>query len=280
MTPRMLLVHAHPDDETITTGGTIAHYRKQGVDVVVVTCTLGEEGEVIGDRWAGLVATAADQLGGYRVLELTRALGHLGIAEPTFLGGAGHWRDSGMVDTASTGNPRAFHNADPDEAAAALVAIIDHLRPHVVISYDANGGYGHPDHIQAHRITRAAVAAADWDVPKLYATVTDLDAVRRARAAVTAVPAGWRLPETHELIGVEPVHITTQLDIADVLDAKRAALRAHATQITVSPDEHHFALSNNVIQPILDVEHFILLRGEIGPRATDGREHDLFGGVE
>src|SRR5690606_11680770 len=116
----------------------------EGAEVTVVTCTLGEEGEVIGDDWAQLVADRADQLGGYRILELTRALAALGVAAPRFLGGAGRWRDSGMAGTPAAGNPRAWVNANPDEAVAALVAAIRELRPHVVVTYDPVGGYGHP----------------------------------------------------------------------------------------------------------------------------------------
>src|SRR3954465_15616747 len=97
--PRLLFVHAHPDDESINNGATIAHYVALGADVHVVTCTLGEEGEVIGDRYAQLAVDAADQLGGYRIGELTTALRALGVGEPIFLGGAGRWRDSGMEGT-------------------------------------------------------------------------------------------------------------------------------------------------------------------------------------
>src|SRR4051812_34060218 len=121
--PRLLFVHAHPDDETLTTGATIAHYASRGADVRVVTCTLGEEGEVIGDRWALLAADAGGQLGGYRIGELTSALTALGVDGPTFLGGAGRWRDSGMADTPPRGGHR-FVDADPAEPVAALVAII------------------------------------------------------------------------------------------------------------------------------------------------------------
>ena len=103
---RLLLVHAHPDDETITTGGTIARYVDEGAEVTVLTCTLGEEGEVIGDRWAGLVADAADQLGGYRIAELTTALSRLGVTNP-IPAGSRSLRDSGMAGTPSAANPRA-----------------------------------------------------------------------------------------------------------------------------------------------------------------------------
>ena len=117
-TPRLLFVHAHPDDETLTTGATIAHYVAHGARVQVVTCTLGEEGEVIGKRWAQLAVDAADQLGGYRIGELTAALRALGIGEPAFLGGAGRWRDSGMEGTPPRHHQR-FIDADPDDAVGA-----------------------------------------------------------------------------------------------------------------------------------------------------------------
>ncbi|MFO7165189.1 MAG: N-acetyl-1-D-myo-inositol-2-amino-2-deoxy-alpha-D-glucopyranoside deacetylase, partial [Mycolicibacterium hassiacum] len=147
-TPRLLFVHAHPDDETLTTGATIAHYAARGAQVRVVTCTLGEEGEVIGDEWALLAVDHADQLGGYRIAELTAALRALGADGPHYLGGAGRWRDSGMAGTPARRQQR-FVDADDREVIGALVAVIRELRPHVVVTYDPGGGYGHPDHIQA-----------------------------------------------------------------------------------------------------------------------------------
>ncbi|MEV6095649.1 N-acetyl-1-D-myo-inositol-2-amino-2-deoxy-alpha-D-glucopyranoside deacetylase [Nocardia sp. NPDC051981] len=287
----LLLVHAHPDDESITTGGTIAHYRKRGVPVTVVTCTLGEEGEVIGDDYAHLVAGQADQLGGYRILELTRALAELDAGVPHFLGGAGRWRDSGMAGTPSARNPRAFVNSGT-AATDALVQVILELRPRVVIGYDPRGGYGHPDHVRAHQITMAAVdAAADWGwtVPKVYWTVTDRAVLamhteslkrRTVDQLPGALPRGWRLPHAGELACVPAESVTTTVDVSDVLAAKRAALRAHATQVTVAPSGREFALSNDVAQPVLPEEHYILVRGERGPLGPDGREHDLLGGLE
>lgn len=140
-TPRLLFVHAHPDDESLSNGATIAHYTSRGAQVHVVTCTLGEEGEVIGDRWAQLTADHADQLGGYRIGELTAALRALGVSAPIYLGGAGRWRDSGMAGTDQR-SQRRFVDADPRQTVGALVAIIRELRPHVVVTYDPNGGYG------------------------------------------------------------------------------------------------------------------------------------------
>ncbi|MFE3075839.1 N-acetyl-1-D-myo-inositol-2-amino-2-deoxy-alpha-D-glucopyranoside deacetylase [Nocardia tengchongensis] len=287
----LLLVHAHPDDESITTGGTIAHYRRRGVPVTVVTCTLGEEGEVIGDEYAHLVAGSADQLGGYRIAELSRALNELDVDAPHFLGGAGRWRDSGMAGTPSARNPRAFVNSG-NAAQDALVQVLLELRPRVVIGYDPRGGYGHPDHIRAHEITMAAVDAASdwgWTVPKVYWTVTDASVLAMHTEALKrrtvdqlpgALPRGWRLPHDGELACVPAESVTTTVDVSDVLAAKRAALRAHATQVTVAPSGRDFALSNDVAQPVLPEEHYILVRGERGPLGPDGREHDLFGGLE
>ncbi|WP_040869695.1 N-acetyl-1-D-myo-inositol-2-amino-2-deoxy-alpha-D-glucopyranoside deacetylase [Nocardia exalbida] len=287
----LLLVHAHPDDESITTGGTIAHYRRRGVPVTVLTCTLGEEGEVIGDEWALLAAQHADQLGGYRVLELTRALAALNAGSPRFLGGAGRWRDSGMAGTPAAHKPRVFVRSG-DEAVRALTDAVLELRPRVVVGYDPNGGYGHPDHIRAHEITTAAVQVAageGWDTPKYYWTVTDADMLRLHTAALArrtaaglpgALPPGWRLPAEGELASVPSDAVTTTIDVSDVLTAKRAALRAHATQVTVAPSGREFALSNRVAQPVLPEEHFILVRGRRGPLGPDGREHDLFAGLE
>ncbi|MFF5034462.1 N-acetyl-1-D-myo-inositol-2-amino-2-deoxy-alpha-D-glucopyranoside deacetylase [Nocardia salmonicida] len=287
----LLLVHAHPDDETLTTGGTIAHYRRRGVPVTVVTCTLGEEGEVIGDRWSRLIATEADQLGGYRIGELTAALSALGVTEPRFLGGPGRWRDSGMAGTPSAANPRAFVHSG-DAAVDELVAVILELRPRVVVTYDPRGGYGHPDHIRAHEITTAAVEAAaeqGWDVPKFYWTVTDADLLRQHTAALArrtvdelpgALPAGWRLPVEAELAAMSTSGVSTVVDVSDVVSAKRAAMRAHATQVTVAPSGREFALSNNIALPVLPEEHFALVRGTRGQVGADGFEHDLFAGLD
>ncbi|WKG08552.1 N-acetyl-1-D-myo-inositol-2-amino-2-deoxy-alpha-D-glucopyranoside deacetylase [Nocardia sp. PE-7] len=287
----LLLVHAHPDDETLTTGGTIAHYRRRGVPVTVVTCTLGEEGEVIGEQWSRLVSAEADQLGGYRIGELTAALSALGVTEPRFLGGPGRWRDSGMAGTPSAANPRAFVHSG-DAAVDELVAVILELRPRVVVTYDPRGGYGHPDHIRAHEITTAAVAAAaeqGWDVPKFYWTVTDTDLLRQHTAALArrtvdelpgALPAGWRLPVEAELAAMSTSGVSTVVDVSDVVSAKRAAMRAHATQVTVAPSGREFALSNNIALPVLPEEHFVLVRGTRGQVGADGFEHDLFAGLD
>ena len=295
-TPRLLFVHAHPDDESITNGVTIAHYVARGAQVKVVTCTLGEEGEVIGDQWAQLAVDHADQLGGYRISELTAALHALGLDGPAYLGGPGRWRDSGMAGSPARdgrGSQR-FSDANRREAVGALVEIIRELRPHVVVTYDPNGGYGHPDHIQAHVVTTAAVAAAastgdypgqPWSVPKFYWTVI-------ARSAFTA---GWEALRPGDLhdewivpspdgdfgeLGYPDEEIDAVIDDPEALPAKTAALRAHATQLTVGPTGRTLALSNNMALPIVAQEHYILAAGVAGERDARGWETDLLAGVE
>jgi N-acetyl-1-D-myo-inositol-2-amino-2-deoxy-alpha-D-glucopyranoside deacetylase len=291
-TPRLLFVHAHPDDESITNGATIAHYVARGAQVHVVTCTLGEEGEVIGDQWAQLAVDHADQLGGYRIGELTAALQALGVGAPIFLGGPGRWRDSGMAGTAPRRQQR-FIDADEREAVGALVTLIRTLRPHVVVTYDAIGGYGHPDHVQAHVVTTAAVAAAGtddypgtpWTVPKFYWTVI-------ARSAFTA---GWEVLGPDDLrsewvippadgdfggLGYSDDEIDAVIEAPDALSAKTAALAAHATQVIVGPTGRACALSNNFALPIVAQEHYILAAGAAGDRDERGWETDLLAGLD
>src|SRR5689334_21303821 len=181
---RMLLVHAHPDDETIGTGATMAKYAAEGAHVALVTCTLGEEGEVIPPELAHL---SGDSLGQHRIGELAAACAALGVTDHRFLGGPGRWRDSGMMGTPQNDRPGCFWRADLDEATRVLVDVIREVRPQVVVTYDARGGYGHPDHIQAHRVTLAAMASAadpaygggePWDVDRLFFTAVPRSALQ------------------------------------------------------------------------------------------------------
>ena len=266
---RVVAVHAHPDDEAITTAGVIADLTRRGADVLVVTCTLGEEGEVIGEPYQHLVVDEADQLGGFRIGELRASLRAIG-ARGAFLGGAGRFRDSGMAGSPASRNPRAFVNSG-DAAVAELAAIFEAERPHLVLTYGPDGGYGHPDHIRAHEITH--LAAERVPVPRI------LWAVRLAAETATLMPAdtpkGWRLPEPGELDGVEASDIAVALD-EHAYSAKIGAMRAHATQLwiadgrTTDVNPHaalaqgpvvYYALSNLIIQPIQRVEHFQLGAG-------------------
>ncbi len=158
----LLVVHAHPDDESIETGATMARYAAAGVPVTLVTCTLGELGEIIPADLAYLGAERGDLLGKYRIGELEAACAALGVRDHRFLGGPGRWRDSGMMGLPSNDDPGCFWQADTGEAVLDLVAIIREVRPRVMVSYDDRGFYGHPDHIQAHRVAwRAFQLAGD-----------------------------------------------------------------------------------------------------------------------
>ena len=281
--PRLLFVHAHPDDETINNGVTIARYAARGAEVTVVTCTLGEEGEVIEAPWMQLAVDDADQLGGYRIGELTAALRHLGVDGPRFLGGAGHWRDSGMPGTPERQRTK-FVDADFDVVVGQLATVIGDLRPHVVVTYDPGGGYGHPDHIQAHRVTTAAVSAAvdRWSVPKFYWTVTS---ATDFRAGIDALASDDVLPEWIWLpgdvsYGFPDDKITAVIDAPDHVAAKVAAIRAHATQMELGPTGRAFTLSNRMILPVLSREHYVLVSGRPGELDTRGWENDLLAGID
>jgi N-acetyl-1-D-myo-inositol-2-amino-2-deoxy-alpha-D-glucopyranoside deacetylase len=280
--PRLLFVHAHPDDESLATGATIAHYASQGADVRVVTCTLGEEGEVIGDRYALLAVAHADQLGGYRISELTEALRILGAGEPCFLGGPGRWRDSGMEGTRPR---RQTRFVDAGEAAVdVLVDVILQMRPHVVVTYDPNGGYGHPDHVHAHEVTTAAVAAAaraGWPTPKFYWTVLSTSATVRAYDELTEVPQDWVRPRREDFtFGYSDDKIDAVVDARDLIPVKAAALAAHVTQVKVAPDRRSCALSSDMALPIMGEEHYVLVAGRAGPRDGRGWEADLLAGID
>jgi len=276
---RLLLVHAHPDDETICNGGTIARYAAAGVHVTLVTCTLGEEGEVIPDELRGLAADSADQLGGYRVGELRAACTALGIADQRFLGGIGRWRDSGMTGTTANRHPRAFVNGSLDEQVHELAKIVAEVRPQVVVSYDPSGGYGHPDHVRAHRVTMAAVDGAR-EVDAVFWTVVSRSTVRDGLAGLAGFDGlPFALPTPDEVPCVPDDLVTTTVDVGAALPAKVAALRAHATQISVwegsSDGQRSYALSNGLARPLGPVEEFTLAGGRV---AADQVRSDLFGG--
>jgi N-acetyl-1-D-myo-inositol-2-amino-2-deoxy-alpha-D-glucopyranoside deacetylase len=290
----MLLVHAHPDDETINNGATMARYVAEGAQVTLLTCTLGEEGEVLVPELAMLAVDEADQLGGYRIGELRAAMGALGVTDFRFLGGAGRYRDSGMMGTPANEKPRAFWNADLDEAVAHAVAVVRETRPQVVVTYDENGGYGHPDHIQAHRVAMGAVAAAadpayrpelgePWSVAKVYWCCIPRSVLQQGIEAMAAVGESFfeGVTTADDLpFGVPDEDVTAAVDGRAYASHKDAAMRAHPTQIMV--DGPFFALSNNLGLEVLGVEYYRLVRGERGPGSTaapNGWEDDLFAGL-
>ena len=286
---RLLVVHAHPDDESIETGATMARYAAEGAQVTLVTCTLGELGEIIPPGLAHLSQESGGGLGGYRIGELDAACAALGVADHRFLGGAGRFRDSGMMGLPSNDAPGSFWRADPDVAAALLLRIIADVRPQVMITYDQHGFYGHPDHIQAHRVAWRAFSQAGGVVGKFYATAMPLSALSRAivldGTSFTRVESAATLP-----FGVPDDEVTTAIDGGGYLDAKLAAMREHATQLTV--DGMFYALSDGVGLRALSTEYYTLLAPALparpapearpaSPAAESGAswESDLFAGI-
>jgi len=291
----MLLVHAHPDDETIGTGTTMAKYAVDGVQVTLVTCTLGEEGEILIPDLAHLAADREDALGRHRIGELAEAMQILGVADHRFLGGAGRFRDSGMMGVDSNDRADCFWRADLLEAATELVAVIREVKPQVVITYDDFGGYGHPDHIQAHRVTHYAVSLAEspsfrpdlgaaWAVQKVYWTAFPRSIIREGIQALkdSGSDSEFAAMDPDDLpFACDDDLITTAIDGSEFIDAKMAALAAHRTQVSV--DGGFFALSNNLGSQVWGTEYFRLVRGEPagdgGSRDAAGRESDLFAGI-
>ncbi|MEW1694576.1 N-acetyl-1-D-myo-inositol-2-amino-2-deoxy-alpha-D-glucopyranoside deacetylase [Streptomyces sp. NPDC093249] len=287
---RLLLVHAHPDDESINNGVTMARYAAEGALVTLVTCTLGEEGEVIPPGLAHLAPDREDRLGAHRAEELAAAMKELGVTDHRFLGGPGRFRDSGMMGAEQNRRPHAFWNTDVDTAAPHLVEVIRETRPQVLVTYDPDGGYGHPDHIQAHRVaTRAAELAADpafrpdlgpahaiakiyWNrVPRPVAEA----GFARLRAEGSVFPADATIGDVPGV--VEDARITAAIEAGPELTARKsAAMAAHLTQVAV--DGPFFALSNDLGQPLFTTEYYELVHGVPGAPAGT-RETDLFAGV-
>ncbi|HJU97450.1 MAG TPA: N-acetyl-1-D-myo-inositol-2-amino-2-deoxy-alpha-D-glucopyranoside deacetylase [Jiangellaceae bacterium] len=295
---RLLLVHAHPDDETIANGATMARYASEGALVTLVTCTLGEEGEVLVPDLEHLAAHRDDGLGQHRIGELAAAMAELGVTDHRFLGGPGRYRDTGMgwTETGLATAPAdvradAFWLADMREAADHLVEIIREVRPQVLITYDDFGGYGHPDHVQAHRVATYASALAavpsyrldlgrSWDVPKIYWTAFPRSVVEQAVARSREAGSSFFGIESADDFGivVPDDAIAAAIDGTDHFDRKMAAMKAHATQIT--QDGPFFALPEEAGRLIWGWEYYRLAKGLVGPVDADGdRESDLFAGV-
>jgi N-acetyl-1-D-myo-inositol-2-amino-2-deoxy-alpha-D-glucopyranoside deacetylase len=280
----ILFVHAHPDDEAIGTGATMALYAAAGVHVTLVTCTLGEEGEIHVPALAGLAASEADQLGGYRIGELAAACAVLGVTDHRFLGGAGRYRDSGMMGLPTNNHPRAFWQADLDEAGGLLLDVIRETRPQVAVTYDPNGFYGHPDHIQAHRVTMQAceLAAKEGIAPaKIYWTTVPLSTLQAGieEFAGSSNNPFAEVTDASELpFGTADEEIAACVDGREFAALKIAAVRAHASQIP----ENYWMLSvaGNFGAEFMGMEFYQLAAGERGPGGGPNRwESDLFAGL-
>ena len=281
---RLLLVHAHPDDETINNGVTMAKYAALGAQVTLVTCTRGEEGEVLVNELANLASDKDDKLGEHREIELKDAMDELGIKDFRFLGAPSKkWRDSGMMGTPANDRDDVFWQADLDEASIELVKIILEIKPQVLITYDEFGGYGHPDHIKAHRVAmRAAELAANqgWQVSKIYWNTMPRSVIQMGIEKMKEVGSDFFGAESaDDLPFAKPDELaTTVVNAPEYVPQKLAAMKAHATQI--SEDGPFFALSKNLGLSVWGDEYYTLVKGEkAAPFDSNGRELDIFAGV-
>ena len=281
---RLLLVHAHPDDETINNGVTMAKYADLGAQVTLVTCTRGEEGEVLVSELASLASDKDDKLGEHREIELKDAMVELGIKDFRFLGAPSKkWRDSGMMGTPANDRGDVFWQADLDEASNELVKIILEIKPQVLITYDEFGGYGHPDHIKAHRVAmRAAELATNqgWQVNKIYWNTMPRSVIQMGIEKMKEVGSDFFGAESaDDLPFAKPDElVSTVVNAPEYVPAKLAAMKAHATQISV--DGPFFALSNNLGLSVWGDEYYTLVKGEkAAPFDANGRELDIFAGI-
>ena len=278
----LMVVHAHPDDEAIGTGGTFARYAAEGVRTVLVTCTLGEEGEIVVPE----MDTEEEhvRLGETRLQELKAAVRILGIDALEIL----PYRDSGMIGRPSNEHPECFNKADPDEATERLVRLVRHYRPQVLVTYNEQGGYGHPDHLMAHAITVAAFGAAGdparypqagapWTPLKLYYIGFRRSLYLRAWEAMRdrGHPTPLDDPEFDPNRFVDDPRATTKIAIRPFLAQKIAALQAHRTQI--KPDWPYLAILDDVRESLLADENFVRIDSRVP--VTEGEEHDLFAGL-
>jgi LmbE family N-acetylglucosaminyl deacetylase len=262
-----MAVHAHPDDEAIGTGGILARYSAEGVRTVLVTCTNGEQGDAPGGTKPGEPGHDPARVAATRADELRTAAGHLGVSELEMLG----YRDSGMAGWGANEDPGVFCNVALAEAAERVAELMRRHRPQVVVTYDSNGNYGHPDHVQAHR---AAVAAAEaTGIPaKVYYSAVPRSAVQLMRERLEAAGAdvaGFDLPDD---FGVPDELVSAAIDVSAYVDAKLRALNAHASQT-----ENFFLhrLPPDILSLVLSREYFTLRSAG----TANGVEEDLFAGL-
>jgi N-acetyl-1-D-myo-inositol-2-amino-2-deoxy-alpha-D-glucopyranoside deacetylase len=277
----MLLVHAHPDDETINNGATMALYAALGAQVTLITCTRGEEGEVLTPELTHLASSETDSLGEHREIELANAMKALGVTDFRFLAeGEGKYRDSGMMGTEPNNRADVFWQADFEEASDYLLKVIEEVKPHILITYDEIGGYGHPDHIQAHRVAMRASEKSKWQIQKIYWNTMPKSVLAESMAKMKELGSDFFGADNVDDLpfAKEDSFVTTLIDGNSYVDAKMAAMKAHHTQISL--DGPFFALSNNLGLQVWGHEYYTLVKGEkSAPFDANGRESDLFSGV-
>jgi mycothiol conjugate amidase Mca len=293
----LLTVHAHPDDESISTGGVMARYAAEGVHVVCVTCTGGEHGEIVVPELNTPQNHA--RLAELRREEIRRALAHLGPIDQRWLG----YVDSGMMGTPENDAPGSFWQADFDEAAGRLVRVVRQTRPQVIVGYNDFGGYGHPDHIRAALVAKAAFARAGeqdaypeqlrdgldpWRPLKLYENVLDIARRQEFLDLIEAkgIQTWWAPPpdETDEARTQREAHlalmsdaqgpVTTRVDIGTFMEAKLAAIGEHVTQL--SKESFFLAFDADEWRTLQPTEDFTLRVSRVGVRIP---EDDLFDGL-
>lgn len=283
----VLMVHAHPDDECLSTGGTLARYSAEGIRTVLVIATGGEEGEIVVPELDTPENHA--RLSSMRDEELACSVKALGIHKLIQLG----YRDSGMDGTEANQHPDCFHQADKTAATAQIVELVRRYKPQVLVSYDERGGYGHPDHIACHQVTVDAFHAAGdpqqfpesgpaWEPQKLYYTAFPRNALYRAWQIMRerGLPTPLDDPEFDvSRFTVEDTRVTTTVPIKEFLPQKRAAIDCHTTQIR--KDGPFLTMPEDIMQDLLGKEHFILIEThvELPPRPEGQTEDDLFTGL-
>lgn len=276
----LMCVHAHPDDESSSTGGTLAKYAAENVMTSLIVATKGEEGEI---RDPHLNMAPWQTLGIIRVNELKVATAVLKVGFVNFLG----YRDSGMAGTEANNHADAFCNADPEEACRLLVLNIRKLRPQVLVTYNTNGGYGHPDHIMCNRITHAAFElAADpdfawddgetpWQPKKLYHIAHSRQRLQKAFEELKARGMEDLIPgrRNYDQFGVPDEEITTRIDISEYVHLKRKAVLCHHSQTTGSRWDR---MPDDVMRTYYAEETFIRVISLVDAPA---QERDLFAGL-
>jgi LmbE family N-acetylglucosaminyl deacetylase len=285
----LMAVHAHPDDEVTGTGGVLAKYAAEGLRTVLVTCTDGSCGDGPGGVKPGEPGHDPAAVAALRRVELEASCAILNVSNLELLG----YPDSGMVGWPTNDAPGSFWSTPVDEAAARLVGLIEQYEPDVIVTYDANGFYGHPDHIQAHRVTMAAVAAvrAAGRTIKVYWTTIPRSGIEEFGRVMRELGADWEEPdlsaaEDAPVMGLPDEEVTTWVDAREFGGQKFDALAAHASQ---SENIFFLRMGRERLTEMMGIETFVLIPGTDdigGSRATEmrvgapvEREDDLFAGL-
>lgn len=274
----LLIVHAHPDDESSSTGGVLAKYSSNGVRTVLTYCTRGEAGDILNPDFVS--PAPGMSITDIRAIELKNALKVLDVNSVYFLG----YRDSGMAGTPENDHPQAFARADLRKATARLVRIIRQVQPHVVVTYNEKGTYLHPDHIMANRITlRAFNVSGDsdyevgdrlepWQPIKLYYTAIPLERIRRMYSIIA--DRGEKPGFDPEVLGTAEEKISAVIDVRKFLSRKLEALNCHQSQM--NPNSIFRRMPDNVREEAMGYESFECV---FGCASTNGKEKDLFEGI-